>query len=872
MQKLGFLGLKSFDSFKSLTGSASGTAKTLALSSRSSSDSITSGSFASLKLTAEKLVKEQASVRTDLDLANSKLKKYLEHIHVLEEKLQAACNENARLKVKQKEDEKLWQGLESKFSSTKTLCDQLTETLQLLASQVQDSEKDKQLIEEKLTANSAALDALNDQMKSLSLKLESAEENIRERNQALKEIQEQKEEQQVLHEDERSKSTKIMEEKDALIKCLEEDLANTRLVGENLKSAFNDADTELKLKEETLAKMRVSLENMEKEKINLQCSNDEFAKRLTTSMQETKNLKDVVGVFNAKLVELDEHSLSVSKQISQLYSVYDFCSKLVELERDLTAKRAEEKFAHLHHQHMLLKAERDELQSMNQELKGKVDELHQAQESAMVQHADECRLTEERIRKLESEAEVLVSKNSEAEKIIAELEEQIRILSDSLGSSENEKKDLTIRLSELELEKKEHMEKLQGDVQKKEDSIDGLQKEILKITEQVKSLEEQAKKLHSMLEEKEQLILQYDDKAKQLESQNAEIQAQLVSAESKLGEAKKQYDAMLDSKQLELSKHLKEISQRNDQAINDIRKKYEVEKQEIVNFEKEKADKAVAEMERLCEIKLNECKEESKKNLAHIQEEHVALIDRMKEHEREEFNLKSAHLEELKCIQLQAEKDLREKITTLRNEYESQIRALKLKNEDECRQLQQELDLQRSKEERQRALLELQWKVMSDKPQEDQEVNSKKEYSVSSIRKRDADDTKRSMHAPPDSNYRGVIQSPVSSLLRKVEKGNAGSMMDVSKHGRKVTHREYEEETTNGGTVTKRRKTKSTVMFADPRKHKKVSNPKANTPKSFTKGSRKTGYIQSQPTNLVDLFSEGSLNPYAEGDDPYAFD
>lgn len=37
-------------------------------------------------------------------------------------------------------------------------------------------------------------------------------------------------------------------------------------------------------------------------------------------------------------------------------------------------------------------------------------------------------------------------------------------------------------------------------------------------------------------------------------------------------------------------------------------------------------------------------------------------------------------------------------------------------------------------------------------------------------------------------------------------------------------------------------------------------------------GSRKTGYIQSQPTNLVDLFSEGSLNPYAEGDDPYAFD
>lgn len=62
----------------------------------------------------------------------------MEHIRALEEKLQNAFNENAKLKVKQKEDEKLWKGLESKFSSTKTLCDQLTETLQHLACQVQD--------------------------------------------------------------------------------------------------------------------------------------------------------------------------------------------------------------------------------------------------------------------------------------------------------------------------------------------------------------------------------------------------------------------------------------------------------------------------------------------------------------------------------------------------------------------------------------------------------------------------------------------------------------------------------------------------------------------------------------------------------------
>lgn len=80
-----------------------------------------------------------------VNLKNTKLKKSLEHIRALEEKLQNAFNENAKLKVKQKEDEKLWKGLESKFSSTKTLCDQLTETLQQLAGIVQDGKYEDSL-------------------------------------------------------------------------------------------------------------------------------------------------------------------------------------------------------------------------------------------------------------------------------------------------------------------------------------------------------------------------------------------------------------------------------------------------------------------------------------------------------------------------------------------------------------------------------------------------------------------------------------------------------------------------------------------------------------------------------------------------------
>ncbi|KAI3708587.1 hypothetical protein L2E82_37861 [Cichorium intybus] len=76
-------------------------------------------------------LRDNPVMESKLDQLNSKLKNLSEHIH----SLQNAYNENTKLKVKHKEDEKLWKGLESKFFSTKTLCHQLTETLQLLSDQ-----------------------------------------------------------------------------------------------------------------------------------------------------------------------------------------------------------------------------------------------------------------------------------------------------------------------------------------------------------------------------------------------------------------------------------------------------------------------------------------------------------------------------------------------------------------------------------------------------------------------------------------------------------------------------------------------------------------------------------------------------------------
>ncbi|RDX77797.1 Synaptonemal complex protein 1, partial [Mucuna pruriens] len=882
-KKLGFPISKSLDQFKSLYGSISGTPKPF--SSRPCADSVSLGSFANLKLTAEKLVKEQASVKTDLENANAKLKKSQEYVHALEEKLQNAFNENAKLKVKQKEDEKLWKGLESKFSSTKTLCDQLTETLQQLAGLVQDAEKDKETLENKLSASSEALDSLNKQMDGLSLKVDSAQETIRTRDSELKKLKFATEEREKFHRDEQCRAAIVMQEKDTMIRNLEEMLTSSRLATENLNSKLEEVHLQLKVKEDEIMHHITSAEKLEKEKSDLQLCNAGLEEKLDMLLQENKNLEESLQALASHLSNLDKESLNLLSNFDEMNLLYASCFQLVQQERETFSKLAQYQYSELNNKFVILELEKNAIEMKNHDLSKTMDELQKVQKSTVAQLTEDSLLAAERIQRLESEAETLISKKKEAEVLISKLEEKAEFLLESSRSSENQvvsnalQQGLLLKVSALETESIENTERLQAEILKKSEEIDTLQKERMKLEQHTDSLDKEVIQLHNVLEEKDQCILHYKEQEKKLEDQITENLSLLTAAESKLSEARKQYDQMVENKQLELSRHLKEISQRNDQAINDIKRKYEMEKMEIVNMEKDKVDRAIAEIEGRCDQKLAECKEESRKQLMHIQEEHKMLVTQVQqEHDKRQLKLIAEHNEQLKCTQLQAENELREKTMFMRNDHEAQIKSLRCELEDECRKLEEELHLQKSKEDRQRALLQLQWKVMSDKPKEDQEVNSKQgdankdplvriciflmDYSISSIKRRSSCGGKRNQH-DLESPYFEATQTPVPKLLKKVENVKTGSAMNIPKHHRKVTRHEYEVETSNGRTITKKRKTRST----DPR-NRKINTPKVNTPGSVVKSIKRGG--RPHPSNIGDLFSEGSLNPYA--DDPYAFD
>ncbi|KAL2584690.1 hypothetical protein AAZV13_14G143400 [Glycine max] len=714
----------------------------------------------------------------------------------------------------------MWKGLESKFSSTKTLCDQLTETLQQLAGLVQDAEKDKETLENKLSASSEALDSLNKQMDGLSLKLDSAQETISTRDNELEKIKYATEEREKFHRDEQCRVTNVIQDKDTMIRNLEEMLTSSRLATENLNSKLEEVHLQLKVKEDEIMHHLTSQEKLEKEKSDLQLWNAGLAEKLDISLQEIKNLEESLHSLAAHLSNLDKESLNLLSKFDEMNLLYASCFQLVQQERETFSKHARYQYSELNNKFFVLELENNAAQMKIHELSKNVDELQKVHESTLAKLTEDSRLAAERIQSLESEAETLISKKKDAEVLISKLEKKADFLLESSRSSENQVQGLLLKVSTLETESKENTERLQAEISKKSDEIDTLQNERMKLEQHADSLDKEVIQLQNSLEEKDKCILHSKEQEKKLEDQIAENLSLLTAAESKLSEARKQYDQMVENKQLELSRHLKEISQRNDQAINDIKRKYELEKMEIVNMEKDKVNKAIAEIEGKCGQKLAEWKEESRQQLMRIQEEHALLVTQMKqEHDKMQLSLIAEHNEQLKRTQLQAENELREKTMYMRNDHEAQIKALRCELEDECQKLEEELHLQKSKEDRQRALLQLQWKVMSDKPKEDQEVNSKQDYSISSIKRRSSFGGKRNQH-DLDSPHIEATQRPVPKLLKKVENVKTGSAVSIPKHHRKM-------QSIKGG-----------------------GHPR--------------------PSNIGDLFSEGSLNPYA--DDPYAFD
>lgn len=224
---------------------------------------------------------------------------------------------------------------------------------------------------------------------------------------------------------------------DATIRNFEEAVTANRSALECLKQRMSEVKLELKSKEDEVKHLQNIQENLEKEKSSSQFLNDDLAKKLDNFLHEIKHLEALIQMLASQLVQLDKQNLTFLDKFDQLNSLYDTCFKLCQQEKDLAAKHAQEQYDQLHNKFLYITSEKEAMQMVNQDLNNKIMERQKVQETVNAKLSIELHSARERIQNLESEAEILVTKKTETEKLVSNLDMQIDKLSESLKSSEN---------------------------------------------------------------------------------------------------------------------------------------------------------------------------------------------------------------------------------------------------------------------------------------------------------------------------------------------------------------------------------------------------------------------------------------------------
>jgi chromosome segregation ATPase len=198
-------------------------------------------------------------------------------------------------------------------------------------------------------------------------------------------------------------------------------------------------EQELKLKDDVCVSLKENLASAESEKNNLEVRNQGCSLEIAKLCKDNKDLNDLLSSFVAKVTELDKEHASMSSHVSQLLSSFERFQGMVQEEKMLIARSSKDKFEDLHNQYVELMSENNALKIQIEELKSRIIELQKTQEIVMAQHVEECQVAEDKIRRLESEADISASNISRLEKLASELQGRIQQLLEDSALAQNNK-------------------------------------------------------------------------------------------------------------------------------------------------------------------------------------------------------------------------------------------------------------------------------------------------------------------------------------------------------------------------------------------------------------------------------------------------
>ncbi|KAG2269348.1 hypothetical protein Bca52824_063903 [Brassica carinata] len=267
-------------------------------------DSVSSGNFPNLKFTAEKLVKELASMKSDLHWAPRivllrfrsllsipiaypvlfLLSAFISFIHELKRRnCRMLSSWGCKRRMKS-----FGEGWSPNFLRL-TLC--VIYLLRLCStSQIQQAEKDKERFEFKFSTSAQAINSLKQQMKDLSVKLSASEENIKSREKELEELQLEKGQKENSYQNEQCRTASFSNEKDAMINNSDAAIAEAKLNIENLNFQIEKVRLELTSKEDEGKYLVGVKEKLEQENMNIQLSADNLSEYIEAMIRHCRDI------------------------------------------------------------------------------------------------------------------------------------------------------------------------------------------------------------------------------------------------------------------------------------------------------------------------------------------------------------------------------------------------------------------------------------------------------------------------------------------------------------------------------------------------------------------------------------------------------
>ncbi|CAI7866996.1 unnamed protein product, partial [Closterium sp. NIES-54] len=189
--------------------------------------------------------------------------------------------------------------------------------------------------------------------------------------------------------------------------------------------------------------------------------------------------------------------------------------------------------------------------------------------------------------------------------------------------------------------------------------------------------------LKENLKANEAALSQMKEQVETLEKDYKECQEKLLSAEKQAKDLKRDYQRQMQSKQLELQKHLQEISRRNNLAMAEMRKEFEAEATRSVDEERKKAQDALESAKKNLQNQLAEEKEKYGARIKSLLEKNKSQVEsKLQSTEDLITRLKLQHSEEMVTARALMEQQHAEAIASLTEELEGRIELAKTEREE----------------------------------------------------------------------------------------------------------------------------------------------------------------------------------------------